>query len=452
MASISNDGCGRRLQFVNRDGNRIAIRLGKCSGKQADFLRHKIESLISASLRGTVPDDDTNRWLGALDDTLHDRIARAGLTEARTRSAATLGKFLAEYEASLNVKASTRTFYGHTIRNLKQHFGESRALRSIGPADAVQWRQAIAAELSPATVNRRGSAARSMFIVARRWKLIAENPFDGIKAGGQINRERQYFVTREMAGKLLESAPDCEWRLLVSLSRFGGLRIPSEMVLLRWADVDWEHGRLTVHSPKTERHLGGDSRVIPLFPEIRQPLLDCFERAEPGQEFVITKYRSPNCKLRTQLERIILRAGLTPWPKLLHNMRASRQTELAEQFPIQVVCAWIGNSVNMAKDHYLQVTDNHFAKAIMPCTNTVEATSPAPIERLPVAAIAGRGSTGEASKPYEARKSPSTASEQAAHNPAQYGAVRAGKPVWRTMRKPPFYLALLIIARLYISK
>ncbi len=211
--------------------------------------------------------------------------------------------------------------------------------------------------------------------------------------------------------------------MLVSLSRFGGLRIPSEMVLLRWADVDWEHGRLTVHSPKTEHHVGGDSRVIPLFPELERPLHECFEQAEPGEEYVITRYRSAASNLRTQLERIILRAGLTPWPKLWHNMRASRQTELAEQFPIQVVCAWIGNSVNMAKDHYLQVTDNHFAKAIMPTVEAAAAPSPAPIERLPVAAIAGSGSTLESSKPYAGLKTPS--SEQAAHNPAQYGAARA---------------------------
>ena len=44
-------------------------------------------------------------------------------------------------------------------------------------------------------------------------------------------------------------------------------------------------------------------------------------------------------------------------------MRTSRQTELAEQFPMQVVCSWIGNSAAVARDHYLQVTDDHFARA-----------------------------------------------------------------------------------------
>ena len=67
--------------------------------------------------------------------------------------------------------------------------------------------------------------------------------------------------------------------------------------------------------------------------------------------------------LRTQMLKIISRAGLKPWPKLFQNLRATRETELAEKFPIHVVCAWIGNTPRVAKDSYLQVTDDHFAKA-----------------------------------------------------------------------------------------
>lgn len=45
-------------------------------------------------------------------------------------------------------------------------------------------------------------------------------------------------------------------------------------------------------------------------------------------------------------------------------MGASRQTELEEEFPSHVVCAWMGNSERVARRHYLQVTDEHFAKAV----------------------------------------------------------------------------------------
>ncbi len=60
----------------------------------------------------------------------------------------------------------------------------------------------------------------------------------------------------------------------------------------------------------------------------------------------------------------VCRAGLKPWAKLFHNLRASRQTELENDFPSHVVCKWIGNSERIARKHYLQVTEAHYAKAV----------------------------------------------------------------------------------------
>jgi hypothetical protein len=44
-------------------------------------------------------------------------------------------------------------------------------------------------------------------------------------------------------------------------------------------------------------------------------------------------------------------------------MRASRQTELQREFPIHVVCSWLGNSPRIAQQSYLLVTEDDFAKA-----------------------------------------------------------------------------------------
>ena len=53
-------------------------------------------------------------------------------------------------------------------------------------------------------------------------------------------------------------------------------------------------------------------------------------------------------------------------PKLFQNLRSTRQTELEETFPSHVVCSWTGNSEKIAKAHYLQVTDEHFERAVQP--------------------------------------------------------------------------------------
>jgi hypothetical protein len=67
---------------------------------------------------------------------------------------------------------------------------------------------------------------------------------------------------------------------------------------------------MTVPSPKTEHHAGGQSRDIPLFPELRQYLEAVREQAEPGTEYVTSPHRGNNQYLRTQLARIIRRTSL----------------------------------------------------------------------------------------------------------------------------------------------
>ncbi len=140
---------------------------------------------------------------------------------------------------------------------------------------------------------------------------------------------------------------------------------------------------MTIRSPKTEHHVGKESRIIPIFLELHPYLVEAFERADEGEEYLITRYRAATQNLRTTFKKIIHRAGLKPWPKLFQNLRSTRQTELEDHFPSHVVCAWMGNSESVAKKHYLQVTDDHYRKslqnpvqqsAVLPC-NTPQTRS-----------------------------------------------------------------------------
>jgi hypothetical protein len=50
---------------------------------------------------------------------------------------------------------------------------------------------------------------------------------------------------------------------------------------------------------------------------------------------------------------------------------AARETELAESFPMHVVCQWIGNTQAIAAKHYLQVTDDHYSQATEQLLNEI---------------------------------------------------------------------------------
>ncbi len=383
MASLSTDAQGNRtVQFIAADGKRRSIRLGKLSLQIAREIKTKVQSLSGAAFARVGWDKETAEWVGGLESVLHDKLANAGLIPKRTGfRIATLGAFIDEYLAKrTDIKPRTRINLEQVRRNLVNYFGADKPLSDVTEGDADEWRLWMATEekkgdkttkrrLGDNTIRRHCGRARQLFRAAVKRRLIASNPFGDMKGiTVQANRTREYFVSRADARKVIDACPDAQWRLLFALSRFGGLRCPSEHLALRWADVDLPAGRMTVHSPKTEHHEGKASRVVPIFPELRPYLETVWDEAAEGAEFVITKCRDVNANLRTQLQRIIARAGLTPWPKLFQNLRSTRQTELAEQFPAHVVCQWIGNSEAVAREHYLQVTQDHLDRAVRETT------------------------------------------------------------------------------------
>ena len=177
------------------------------------------------------------------------------------------------------------------------------------------------------------------------------------------NDERQQLVPHEDVQRLIDVCPNAEWRLIVVLSRYGGLRCPSEHLKLRWRDIDWDRGVMTVTSPKTKKQ-GKPKRLVPIFDEVRPFLEECFDQAEPGAEFVLSKYRSPSgAYIRKRLDALVERAGITKWPRITHNLRASRQTELERDNPTHVVCAIMGNTPAGAHRHNLQTSVDDLMKA-----------------------------------------------------------------------------------------
>jgi integrase len=165
----------------------------------------------------------------------------------------------------LDVKQSTATVYRHTKRCLLEYFGRDKPLDQITPGNADDWRIWLTEPvneknpkeggqgLADNTARRRCGFAKQFFRAAMRRRLISENPFGDMKGVSVVaKRDRDYFVTREEAAKVLDACPDAQWRLLFALSRYGGLRCPSEHLALTWGDVNWDRDRFTVRSPKTE--------------------------------------------------------------------------------------------------------------------------------------------------------------------------------------------------------
>jgi integrase len=369
MASISSSPNGYRMvQFVGTDGKRRSIRLGPVSLKQAESLRVRIESLVTAKAGNTMPDAATATWVAGLPDQLHDRLARAGLVVPRAEQFVTLQSLTERFLAAASIKPSTRKNYESACLQLLNHFKPNRLVTTITPVDAEEFRAAMRrSAFAQATTSKVIKVTRQVFRRAVKLKIITESPFADISAGSQTNTARLRFVSREQIARVMDACPSNEWRLLIALSRFAGLRCPSEHLALRWEDVDWERGRLRVTASKTEAHANRESRLVPLFPDVLPYLRQAFEEAEPGSEYVMTqRYRRAQVNLGTQLRRMIQRAGIEPWPRVWHNLRASCQTELSARFPLHVVCHWLGNTTTVATQHYLTVRESDYEAALVP--------------------------------------------------------------------------------------
>ena len=208
MASITRESNGRKIiQFVGSDEKRRSIRLGKLAMRQAEAMRVKIEDLVSASLTGHAPSDETSRWLSGLDDAMIDKLARVGL--AQERSSVGLKAFLDSYiEGRTDIKPLTRMNLEQARRRLLIFFDADRPLREIKPTETEEYRLHLnQVGLAGNTARRLIGRARQFFKAAIRRGLIQFNPFDGIAASVKGNPERFHYVSGQDAEKIIAACP-----------------------------------------------------------------------------------------------------------------------------------------------------------------------------------------------------------------------------------------------------
>ncbi len=285
MATINNRPNGHRwIQFTGLDRRRYTLRLGKVSKKVAIEVQRRVETLLAVKLSGAVLDAGTAEWLSQTDGAIRERLVKLGLADPRATQV-TLGDWIEQFlDEKTNVKKSTLGTYDKPKANLIDYFGADRLLSSITPGDAEAWRNWVASSsnkrdenrtsLAESTVRRRTGQAKQFFTAAVKRGLIPSNPFEELRSTVHANEARQHFVTRETIDAVIAAVPDAQWRAIIALARYGGLRMPSEMISLKWEDIDFAAGKMVLRSSKTAHHRSGGRRVCPLFPELRPYLED----------------------------------------------------------------------------------------------------------------------------------------------------------------------------------
>ena len=204
------------------------------------------------------------------------------------------------------------------------------------------------------TSNRAASYARHFFKAAIKEKLIEDDPFDcdEIEFVVQSNEENHYYISEDERQAIWgRGLKDDEDRLRFLLMIRMGVRSPSEQNELKWADINWKNGMVTIRSPKLKRYPKWYRRECPItFPDLEKLLKERYGRAKDKKGNILKTIS------HTTMTKIVKRwlgaAGLDLWPDLLQNFRRTAVTDACEIWPSHVVSSYFGHSEFISNKHY----------------------------------------------------------------------------------------------------
>jgi len=260
-------------------------------------------------------------------------------------------RYLAEREHELG----DRTYLLHekTVEYLKRYFRKSRRIDKITRSHAAAWRAwLVKQDLADATVCGHVRTAKVIFRMAKDVDLVPFNPFDRLRGTARPADVVVPDLTEQDIAKLVDAANSPQWRCLVGLCAYAGLRL-GEARALTWSEIKWGEGRieLTGESTSTKNH----RRPVRMEIELEQLLLEAFETLDDDGPA-----RASKNNLQRNMTALIRRAGFEPWAKPFHALRGWRATTWRQRFPEHVVDKWLGHSQAVARLNYAAVPDSYY--------------------------------------------------------------------------------------------
>jgi integrase len=179
--------------------------------------------------------------------------------------------YLAEWLEGVksSVDESTWRCYKTSISGFLEHLGAKaeQQLQDIPPTVILQWRNKLRdSGLSAPTVNGHLKVLRIPFKRAHDLGYIPVNVC-GTKAVPPIRDdvedvEKEVFTPAQI-GELIEASPSEDWRGMILLAYFTGLRL-HDCSELRWSNVDLDKQIIKIKPHKTRRH--GTTVMVPVHP------------------------------------------------------------------------------------------------------------------------------------------------------------------------------------------
>jgi integrase len=388
MASLSKNQQGNwRIQFVNESKNRITFWVGRISERHARTVYRHVEELIEARICRRPVTKETAVWLQDADPVLLGKLAKVQLVEkVAVVQKPTFSELASEYFARKDIEESTKSTR-HFWHNSIVEILRDKPCDQYTPEDGDRLRDKLLDKgLAYDTVKRMLRFAQQILLKAVP-KHLPESPLSKLVMNHRDNQmPNREYISRERFEEVLAVLPPA-WQMMAALARLGGLRCPSEGLLVRWKDVRLEEKapKLYVTSPKTKSK-GKPWRRVPICPRLGEILRGLKPKQCSGDDFLVDlpSYRTARkggwhgVNTRQQFTKILESSGVGRIKAAFKVFRSSCQTDWAQDHAIHVVAAWAGNTAAVAAKHYLTLVDEDWIKAtsITPAANRMIATAP----------------------------------------------------------------------------
>jgi len=193
------------------------------------------------------------------------------------------------------VSPATLVFYKNAVGKFTRFLGAKADVEMTGITadDVMRFRNHESKTLAPKTVNHDLKCLRMLFNIARRDRIISEDPTEFVNTTKKAQTQaRRPFTIPEIQAVL--SVADDEWRSMIRFGLYTGQRL-GDLAMLTWQNVDLLTRRDPVGDTEDKQnagltHRGGVERAFGSAtgrrqhrgPNTSEELCDCAEAGESG--------------------------------------------------------------------------------------------------------------------------------------------------------------------------
>jgi integrase len=214
--------------------------------------------------------------------------------------------------------------------------------------------------ISEATINRELCAIKVILRKAAEWGHISESPARGVKTFKEQPQAPKLLEQEEVA-RLLEATPE-HLKALVSCIIYAGLR-RDELFHLRWEDVNWRTGELTVASRREHHTKNYQSRRIPMNAALVEALRS-HPRHITSPHVFCNSNGKPYTDVRDSINNAARDARIQGQVKLHQLRHAFCSHALMQGIDPRTVQKWMGHKTLQTTLRYAHVSPDHEKAAI----------------------------------------------------------------------------------------